>query len=397
MKKITFITIITLLLFCQKLKAESLPVLINQIMVGQNESVKNEFVELYNPNDFNISLEGYSLKKKTLSGNESSLVSSKNFVGTIAAKAFFLISSKKYGPQIHSDLNYSSSASMAKNNTIILYNKEEKVSDMIDVRELKNDQSLKRDGTINKEEIILKNSKNETITIINKKTEENIEEKESVSGIVINLPGNLASQYFYIVEKNHLNGYQIYSYYKEFPEIEIGDEIIVFGELTTNKDGYRIKTKKESDIQIKSKNNQLPETEEVTIKELEDIPLGSLVEIKGMITQNKTNAIYIDDGEEEIEVKIKKSSGINSKILIEGEEYTIKGILTEDSITPTDQSFIIPSKEREEVVVGMESKEKNITIENTKKENIMVKYFFSIIILIIVIYLVKDRFKNLLF
>ncbi|MBU4370136.1 hypothetical protein KKG58_05295, partial [Patescibacteria group bacterium] len=56
-------------------------------------------------------------------------------------------------------------------------------------------------------------------------------------GVVIVEPGILGKQFFYI------NGIQIYSYYKDFPELAIGDEISIKGIISQSRGEKRIKTK----------------------------------------------------------------------------------------------------------------------------------------------------------
>ena len=159
-------------------------------MIGQNEGAKNEFIELYNPNDFSINLEGYALKKKTISGSESNLISGKNFTGFISAKSYFLISSPEFSKEILADLNYSTTGSLSKNNTIILYDNNKKISDKLGYGEANdfyiqpatepaNNQSLKRikinlneannltDFIIEEKNIEIRNSKGNIIKINN--------------------------------------------------------------------------------------------------------------------------------------------------------------------------------------------------------------------------------------
>lgn len=104
-------------------------VLINEIQIA-GLTVKDEFIEFYNPNDFDINLSGFALKKKTASGSESNLVSSDKFLGIISALDYFLITPQddedgtlNYTGQGIPDLHYSGkSYSVAENNTILLYN-----------------------------------------------------------------------------------------------------------------------------------------------------------------------------------------------------------------------------------------------------------------------------------
>ena len=103
-------------------------IVINEVQQA-GQSVDDEFIELYNPNQFDIDLSGYSLKKKTSSGTESNLVSASKFSGTIPASGYFLIVplpnedlTPNYTGEALPDLFYSfHSFYFAKDNTILLY------------------------------------------------------------------------------------------------------------------------------------------------------------------------------------------------------------------------------------------------------------------------------------
>ncbi len=90
-----------------------------QITGGSGEST-NEFVELYNPTDTETSLSDWQLIKKTGSGSEYVLVD--NFTDVIIpAYSFFLIAHPVgYLGEVLPDLFYSTTNSIASNNTIIL-------------------------------------------------------------------------------------------------------------------------------------------------------------------------------------------------------------------------------------------------------------------------------------
>jgi len=104
-------------------------ILISEIQVA-GATAKDEFVELYNPNNVDVNLSGFSLKKKTSGGTESNLVSSASFSGTITALGYFLITpqinddgTKNYIGTATPDLYYSGKTySIAPDNTVLLYN-----------------------------------------------------------------------------------------------------------------------------------------------------------------------------------------------------------------------------------------------------------------------------------
>ncbi|MDO8529082.1 MAG: lamin tail domain-containing protein [bacterium] len=107
-------------------------IVVNEIMTKDADSTKNEFIELYNPTDSSVNLEKYKLTKRTSSGNESNLVSSSKFLGIIPAQGYFLIAHPDYANKIGADLVYSgSSYSIADDNAVILYDKDEKIIDIV--------------------------------------------------------------------------------------------------------------------------------------------------------------------------------------------------------------------------------------------------------------------------
>jgi hypothetical protein len=416
--------------------AEELPVLINQIMIGQNENVKNEFVELYNPNNFPINLEDYSLKKKTASGNESNLISSRNFEGIIFPQSHFLIASPEFGPEINSDLNYSTSMSLADNNTVLLYNSKDKISDKLGYGEANdfivqaaenpdNNTALKRVNTnfkkannyndfqIEKDKIIIRNSNGDIIEIKNfreKLTVSSSSENKIVSlkniknfqtddyliteGIVSVLPEVLGLQFFYIHQKYendpNIYGLEIYNHGKNFPNLKIGDKIRVQGKLSIleseKNPRYRLKTKKKDDIQIISSNKEITRPEKESISSLKDEPRGSLKTVSGEIIQNDSQGIYLYDGQEEILVNIKERSNISADQLKEESLFTISGILSYSSkgleIIPLKENDIInlnPEEKKESSIKKIE--DPILKLETKNKKNEILKYLFASVLI----------------
>ena len=106
-------------------RADSSPhIIINEIQTAGAQS-NDDFIELFNPSDAPIDLEGYKLTKKTKAGSsESTLVSTAKFSGIIQEHGYFLIAHPDYFDEISADLPYSSSSYyISSDNTVFLYNK----------------------------------------------------------------------------------------------------------------------------------------------------------------------------------------------------------------------------------------------------------------------------------
>jgi hypothetical protein len=398
-------------------QAETFPIIINQVMSGQDENAKNEFIELYNQNDSAVNLKNYSLKKKTISGTESILVSNKKFVGIIPPKSYFLISSPVFGPNIKSDLNYSNSNSLSPNNTLILYDADKNISDQIlfsDLTLLKNNQSLKRlnpDSQTNTafiiepDNIIIVNSKNEIITIsnyqetttttdsknysqtdktnsknyqtVNLKNIKNLNNKSlvTVEGLVSVLPKVLGTQYFYIHDKYendpNVYGLKIYNYNKLFPELKIGDRVQVQGEVAiteNNKFSFKVKTKEIIDIKIISSANSLPTTTIEKINSFTNTQADNLKTVQGQITQNSNGEIYLNDGQDEILIKIKPGTKISGKKLVIGQNFLITGLLAFTSSSSLNQLIPINSDNIKNLDT-IEENDKNIETADSQALN----------------------------
>ncbi|MCL5261885.1 MAG: lamin tail domain-containing protein [Patescibacteria group bacterium] len=109
-------------------------VVISEIMVGKSGAAEDEFVELYNPTDQPVVLDGWELRKKVVSsGNETNLLDSDAFIGTIPAKGFFLITHANYAGSLQPNIRYSTDNSLAySDNAVLLYNADHAIGGVVD-------------------------------------------------------------------------------------------------------------------------------------------------------------------------------------------------------------------------------------------------------------------------
>lgn len=146
-RKLLFLFIsFALLFYCFNLNscfANDNHLIINEILISTDGESKKEFIELYNPGNENIDLDGYSLKKKTKSGTESNLVSSSKFIGSIPPLSYFVISYPDYQNDFNADLVYSGSTySISNNNTILLYDNNDNLIDKVGYGEVSDYESM---------------------------------------------------------------------------------------------------------------------------------------------------------------------------------------------------------------------------------------------------------------
>lgn len=99
-------------------------VFISEVMAGADGNSSYEFVELYNLTGASIDLTGWSLKKRSSTGSESSLVVSGRLEGKVipAGKYFLLGNDGGYTGSVTPDVLWPSSYNIAySNNAVILY------------------------------------------------------------------------------------------------------------------------------------------------------------------------------------------------------------------------------------------------------------------------------------
>jgi len=137
-------------------------------------------------------------------------------------------------------------------------------------------------------------------------------------------PGRLGKTIFYI--QDDYSGIQIYSWYKDFPLLRLGDLIEVIGEISETGGEIRIKIKLASDIRV-LESGRSPTPQKIFIKQVNNY-LGRLVRIKGTITKSSGNTFYINDGTGTIKIYIKKETGIKKPRLKKGDIVEITGIVS---------------------------------------------------------------------
>ncbi len=123
-------------------------VLVSEIMAGADGNGNYEFVELYNVGSAPVDLTGWSIKKKSSSGSESSLVATSRLSGKIIQPNHYFLLGNETGYQgsVSLDVAWPSSYTLAyTNNSVVLYNNGSKVEEVF-WAEIPKDQSFVRTG-----------------------------------------------------------------------------------------------------------------------------------------------------------------------------------------------------------------------------------------------------------
>ncbi|GEM_PF-2181233 len=125
---------------------------ITEVMVGRTDNAGHEFIELYNASDLPADLTGWSIKKKTSTGSESTLVSSKNFEGKVMPGESYLLlgHSGGYNSSPPADISWPASYTLAyTKNGVSILNNEGAIVDSVFWDDIPKDQSFARNSLPN--------------------------------------------------------------------------------------------------------------------------------------------------------------------------------------------------------------------------------------------------------
>ena len=168
----------------------------------------------------------------------------------------------------------------------------------------------------------------EQIEVMNIRTARSKEKGSAVKveGIITVIPGVLSDKYFYVQDKSA--GIQIYFYEEDFPELKLGDEIEVQGEISFSE--AKIKISSGEDINILSSDDTIS-PKLVETGKIDESLEGMLVTVSGQVAKTSGSTFYLDDGSGEVKVYIIKSTEIKKPEMGKGDWFTITGVVSETS------------------------------------------------------------------
>ncbi|GIW67658.1 MAG: hypothetical protein KatS3mg096_526 [Candidatus Parcubacteria bacterium] len=107
-------------------------ILFSEIYIKEGTST-GEYIELYNPNDFNIDLTDWRIERIKSTGSSTTIIPSSKFKGIIPAFSYFLLVNNNTSLEMttQSDFIYAKSHNLAKNNGLILYDKDNNQIDYV--------------------------------------------------------------------------------------------------------------------------------------------------------------------------------------------------------------------------------------------------------------------------
>lgn len=202
---------------------------------------------------------------------------------------------------------------------------------------------------------------------------------------------------------------EIYSYYKDFPDIKAGQLVTVQGKISKLDELPRIKIKTAQDIWQNDVDINLSEPEIIAVEDIDEDLLGAFINIKGIVVRKSGKNIYLaSDIEEEYLVRVYSKFSTKDLEIKKGDEMIVAGILSEiDSgfkLVPFSIGDISVSKQvlgdkieaenYEENEISTSTSQVNMADSQNNIKNIII---FIIIGLVVIggIYFVKKRANKL--
>jgi hypothetical protein len=312
---------------------------ISEIFPNPKGKDDQEFIEIFNPSEEEIDISNFILKDKTkreFKIKEGTKISPKSFL--VFWKKETKISLNNDGDEIEfldSDKNLIDRVFYSKapeNFSLARKDNGELVWTKIITPGKSNEFSEEIEKTIEKEEekesFLIKEVKIEEIKNLSPK------EKVKTKGIVSVEPGIFHENIFYLIG----SGVKVRLNFKEIPEIRIGDELEILGEVFEEEEGKGIEVASSTDIKIlEHKTPPLPK--EIKIEEINEDFLSNLIKVEGKITEIKENFVWLKGDEKEIPVFLIEEIKNNTKFK-KGEKVKVAGILRKIS----NQFVIFPRK-----------------------------------------------------
>lgn len=161
--------------------------------------------------------------------------------------------------------------------------------------------------------------------------------KVEIAGTVIAEPGMLGSNFFYIADES--GGVQISMSRSEFPELSLGDRVVIRGSVGEAEGERRVNVAEAGDIELVT-SGDAPEL--LTFSA--DLPSGSLTMIEGVVQEKRGSSLTLETLAGSHKVSLARSSGATASGVAVGDTLRVTGIwrVTKDGarLVPRSQEDI---------------------------------------------------------
>ena len=180
-----------------------------------------------------------------------------------------------------------------------------------------------------------------------------LRQKVLIQGRVVVLPGVFSRNVIYI--NDGLSGLQVYFSSADWPELEVGQELMISGSVSQSLGEKRVLVKEKVDIVT------LGEVETVNSSEISaveiDLPLvGSFISLEGKLIEKENSRLLMADDNGEFLVYLKKGAEISSSLYEVDDQLRISGIIVQNKeefrLQPRSEDDIQKIDKDDEVVMG---------------------------------------------
>lgn len=314
-------------------------IVISEVLVNPEGADKDEFIELFNPLDREVNLDGWQIKLrngKKFVIEEEAIQSDEYMVFKQARTKLSLNNAEEVVTLLDADEREVDKVRIVKSPEGKSYSKFEDVWKFSDptpgkknVESEETDEPLEHSPSA-KTKASGKTKKTTETPVLGDYQLATIAEARPmlkgarviVPGVVITKPGALGAKVFYLTDEE--SGIAVYAGRKNLPSVKVGDRVEVQAAVSLAGGAPRLTahaiTLLESGVAVD------PEP-------LEDEPgeelAGQLVQVQGEVTKAEATRAYLDTEAGEVQVSIKKSTGLTKSMFEVGETVEVTGIVEE--------------------------------------------------------------------
>lgn len=142
-----------------------------------------------------------------------------------------------------------------------------------------------------------------------------------LTAFVTSLPNTVIDKIFYV------DGAQIYFYSEDFPSMNLGDEVTITGEISSNREEKRIKINAKDNIIVNGDKHIKEEYYKAYGNEDLELNIARLVLVSGAIISKTKNHIIIQDNDQKFDIYLSNKLAGNIDSIARGDKISAIGIV----------------------------------------------------------------------
>lgn len=194
-----------------------------------------------------------------------------------------------------------------------------------------------------------------------------------VLGVVSIVPGVFSKNIFYVQDGEF--GVQVYISKGVIPDLHIGDLVLLRGKVSVAGGEKRLLVSGD-DIETEKRNVEV-RYQHFSTSDANDQALGTHMEIRGFLVKKEGSVLFIDDGSGVVKVFLSRGSEIRAKDFVVGQEYLFEGVLR-----LKDGAVILYASSFDSLVDDLSADQHSGILYDAQPENAWRGYFGYVLFLI---------------